>query len=89
MRPLFRPGEQVLIKAGLVPKGTSPYRGPYTIVRVLGRYTFILSDGQCWSARHMKRWIYDPLWMAIDQEPEAAPQAAQEPLPVQEEPLEL
>ncbi len=79
----------MLIKAGPVPKGTSPYRGPYTIIRVLGRYTFILSDGQRSSAHRMKRWIYDPLWMVIDQEPEAAPQAAQEPLPVQEEPLEL
>ncbi len=30
LRPLFHPGEQVLVKAGLMPKGTSPYRGPYT-----------------------------------------------------------
>ncbi len=26
VRLLFQPGEQVLVKAGLVPKGTSPYR---------------------------------------------------------------
>ncbi len=61
LRPLFRPGEQVLVKAGPVPKGTSPYRGPYTVEKVLGRYTFVLSDGQRWSARRMKRWYYEPL----------------------------
>ncbi len=50
LHPLFRPGEQVLVKAGPVPKGTSPYWGPCTVEKVLGRYTFVLSDGQCWSA---------------------------------------
>ncbi len=34
--PLFHPGEQVLVKAGPVPKGTSPYWGPYTVEKVLG-----------------------------------------------------
>ncbi|MCP4549437.1 MAG: hypothetical protein GY835_23525 [bacterium] len=27
----------------------------------MGRYTFVLSDGQRWSARRMKRWHYDLL----------------------------
>ncbi len=40
LRPLFRVGDRVLVKAGQVPKGASPYRGPYTVVEVLGRYTF-------------------------------------------------
>ncbi len=43
--------------AGLVPKGRSPYRGPLKVIRVLGQYTFELSDGQKWSAWQMKRWI--------------------------------
>ncbi len=37
VRPLFHPGEQVLVKAGLVPKVTLLYRGPYTLDKVLGR----------------------------------------------------
>ncbi len=74
LRPLFRPGEMVLVRAGPVPKGRSPYRGPLKVVRVLGRYTFELSDGQKWSARQMKRWIdlsaEVPLEMpGIEQEP--------------------
>ncbi len=48
----------MLVKAGPVPKGSSPYRGLYIITKVLGRYTFCLSDGQRWSAHAMKRW-YD------------------------------
>ncbi len=59
MRPLFRVGESILVKAGQVPKGSSLYRGPYEVIEVLGRYSFQLSDGQKWSARAMKRWI-DP-----------------------------
>ncbi len=61
LRPLFRMGEQVLVKASLVPKGSSPYHGPYTVEEILSWYTFRLSDGQRWSARAMKRW-WEP-WM--------------------------
>ncbi len=90
MHPLFQPGEQVLVKAGPVPKGTSPYQGPYKVVRALVWYTFVLSDGQCCSARQMKCWIQDPLWTAIDssREPpgDAVPQATQGPLARNEEP---
>ncbi len=48
--------EQVLVRAGPV-----PYHSPYTVVKVLGRYTFVLSDGQRWSAHTMKRWFHDLL----------------------------
>ncbi len=41
--PLFHPGEQVLVKAGPVPKGMSPYQGPYTVQKVLGWNTFVRS----------------------------------------------
>ncbi len=34
--PLVRPGEQVLVKAGPMPKGMLPYWGPYTVEKVLG-----------------------------------------------------
>ncbi len=48
----------MLVKAGPVPKGSSPYRGLYIVTKVLGRYMFHLSDGQRWSACTMKRWYY-------------------------------
>ncbi len=54
LRPLFRVGECVLVKAGPVPKSSSPYRGPYIITEVLGCYTFHQSDGQRWSTCAMK-----------------------------------
>ncbi len=56
LRPLFHMSERVLIKASPVLKVSSPYCGPYMVEEVLSRYTFRLSDGQCWSARAMKRW---------------------------------
>ncbi len=59
LRQLFRLGELVLVHAGPVPKGISPYKGPLKVEKVLGHYTFHLSDGQRWSARHMKQW-YEP-----------------------------
>ncbi len=45
---------------GPVPKGTSPYKDPLKVDKVLGQYTFMLSNGQRWSACHMKRWL-EPL----------------------------
>ncbi len=46
LRLLFRPGDMVLVRAGPVPKGRSPYHGPLKVTHVLGRYTFKLSNGQ-------------------------------------------
>ncbi len=37
----------------------SPYKGSLKVEKVLGRYTFWLSDGQRWSAFRMKHW-YEP-----------------------------
>ncbi len=45
--PQLQPGELVLIHAGPVSKSTSRYKGPLKVDKVLGRYTFQLSDGQC------------------------------------------
>ncbi len=55
--PLFHPGKQVMVKAGLVPRRTSLYCSAFTVVNVLGHYTFIFSEEQRWSARCMKRWF--------------------------------
>ncbi len=59
LRPLYRPGDLILVRTGPVPKGMSPYKGPLKVEKVLGHYTFWLSNGQCWSARRMKHW-YEP-----------------------------
>ncbi len=45
LRPLFHLGEQVLVKAGPVPKGTSPYRGPYTANEALALRSAPPDDG--------------------------------------------
>ncbi len=37
----------------------SPYKGPLKVEKVLGHYTFQLSNGQRWSVTHMKR-LYKP-----------------------------
>ncbi len=60
LRLLYKPGELVLVRAGPVPEGTSLYKGPLKVERVLGHYTFMLSDGQRWSTCRMK-WWYEPL----------------------------
>ncbi len=51
LHPLFHLGEVVLVCAGPVPKGKSPYHGPLEVVHVLGWFMFELSDGQRWGAR--------------------------------------
>ncbi len=56
---LYKPGELVLVHAGPVPKGTSPFKGPLKVEKVLSCYMFMLSDGQHWSAHCMKQW-YEP-----------------------------
>ncbi len=46
LRPLFRPGEFVLVRNGPVPVGLPSYQGPFEVKEVLGRYTFTLGNGQ-------------------------------------------
>ncbi len=36
LHPLFSMGEQILVKAGPVPKGSSLYHGPYMVEEILG-----------------------------------------------------
>ncbi len=80
---LFRPGELILVCAGPVLKGLSPYQGPYEAKEVLRHYTFLLSDGQCWSACRMQRWIEDPTLMTEVEAPELIPKAiSMQPVPI-------
>ncbi len=47
----------MLTKRPHAPKGQSPFAGPFQIVKVLGRYSYQLSDGQKWNIRLLKRYL--------------------------------
>ncbi len=40
-----------------MPKGRSPYAGPFRIVEVLVCHSYRLSDGQKWNSRHLKHFL--------------------------------
>ncbi len=72
--PLFPVRSYVLARRPYTPKGQSPFRNPMKVEKALGRYTYILSDGQKWSARHLKRYNdQHQQWMGIEVETEVAP----------------
>ncbi len=56
VRPLSKKGEKVLIKLPRVRKGTPPYSKPMTVVKVLGYYNYVLSDGWKHNAQRIKPW---------------------------------
>ncbi len=39
------------------PKGHSPYAGPLQVVKVVGRYSYLLLDGQKWNLRLLKCYV--------------------------------
>ncbi len=47
----------VLTHRPQTPKGHSPYAGPFRVVKVVGRYSYILSDGQKWNLRLLKCFV--------------------------------
>ena len=53
----FRRGELVRIKLPHVLKGQSPYSEPREVTKVLGYWTYELSDGKVWNARRLKRHV--------------------------------
>ena len=52
----FQPGDRVGTRLPQREKGLPGYQGPKTVERVLGRYTFILSDGKKWGFRKLTAW---------------------------------
>ena len=52
----FQPGDRVGTRLPQRDKGLPGYQGPKTVERVLGRYTFILSDGKKWGFRKLTAW---------------------------------
>ncbi len=54
VRPLFRVGSLVSARISHRNMGRQPSRGsPMGVKQVLGRYKFVLSDGERWSARRL------------------------------------
>ncbi len=77
--PLFHPGEVVLVRAGLVLKGRSPYCGLLEVIQVLGQFTFELSDSQRWCTRRIMCRVDQPaetMWelLIAEQEQQVAGQ---------------
>ncbi len=59
-------GDLVLTRRPQMPKGQSPFVGPFNMVKVMGRYSYILSDVQKWNTHLLK--CYTPpntTWMDI------------------------
>ena len=51
----FKKGDLVRVKLPHVLKGQSPYSEPREVRKVLGYWTYELSDGKVWNARRLKR----------------------------------
>ncbi len=56
----YRVGDKVRVRLPKVLKGASPWSSPRHVERVLGRWNYLLSDGNRWNARRL-RPVYDPL----------------------------
>ncbi|MCP3668588.1 MAG: transposase family protein [Gammaproteobacteria bacterium] len=52
---LYNQGDFVFVKMPWVHKGLSPWKRPFTVTKVLGSYIFLLSDGEVWNSRNIKR----------------------------------
>ncbi len=50
----FTVGDLVLMQRPQTLKGHSPFVGPFWVNKVLGRYTYLLSNGQKWNLRLLK-----------------------------------
>ncbi|MCP4545751.1 MAG: transposase family protein, partial [bacterium] len=53
----FTVGDLVLTRRPQTLKGRSPFAGPFRVTKVLGRFTYQLSDGQKWNSRLLKRFV--------------------------------
>ncbi len=58
-----------------MPKGRSPYAGPFRVTEVLGRYTYHLSEGQKWNAQRLKCFLPSPVeWTVLSHPVHVQPQ---------------
>ncbi|MCP3662496.1 MAG: hypothetical protein GY696_08385 [Gammaproteobacteria bacterium] len=87
---VYKKGEKVLTKKPHAAIGSSPYSEPKTVERVLGRYTFLLSDGRVWNARKLKPYRSEgtqplrPFYMDPSEEQQ---RRKAQPVPVPRSPL--
>ncbi len=51
---IYKRGDRVLTKLPHVAKGRSPYSEPKTVQKILGYFTFLLSNGYVWHVRKLK-----------------------------------
>ncbi len=51
---LYNQGDQVFVKIPWILTGHSSWEGPFSVTKVLGSHTFLLSDGQVWSSRYIR-----------------------------------
>ncbi len=59
----FHVGDLVFTRQLQALKGHSPYAGPFRVVKVIGRYSYLLSNGQKWNLRLLKCYtLPDVTW---------------------------
>ncbi len=58
-------GDLVLTRCPQTPKGQTPFAGPFKVVKVVGRYSCILSDGQKWNTCLLKCYTPHTTWTDI------------------------
>ncbi len=51
----------MLTKCPWSPKGTSLWKGPKKVIKVLGAYSFLLDDKQIWHANQIEKCVRDSL----------------------------
>ncbi|GFO35699.1 Zf-h2c2 and rve domain containing protein [Plakobranchus ocellatus] len=56
-RAPYRVGDRVFARRPQVLKGQSPWSNPPIVLKVLGSWTYRLSDGQTWNARKLRRYL--------------------------------
>ncbi len=62
----FHVGDLVLTRRLQTLKGHSPYAGPFRVIKVLGRYSYQLSDGQKWNTWVLMHYLPpSTTWMEL------------------------
>ena len=52
----YNVGVLVRKRKPIVPKGTSLFTSPFTVIEVIGNYTYCLDDHQIWNAKNLVRY---------------------------------
>ena len=83
----YKLNDRVRVRLPQVPKCHSKYSKPLKVVKVLGHWTYRLSDGFIWNARKMRK-VYEQLpQQYVDHDDEIQLPIIQAPVPVAEAPV--